>query len=293
MVGTNTSLEGEPMKHKTMGVRRAGFAIKAAGEDDGLAAGTFTGYASVFGNVDSYGDIVEPGAFKDTLTAWEAKGDPIPLLWGHDLYDPFNNIGGITEAVEDDKGLLVTATIDLDNPTGAQVYRLIKGRRVTDMSFAYRVQAEHKAADGNHLTQLDVIEVSIVPVGANAETDILAVKSRLADLSVKAGRVLSAANEGRLKEATDKIQEATEVIESVLSSAATETSATVSTSKSGNPPDPADGKASDQPGDKSTPDEEPRDSAAKSDPVDEDRKSAPPVEAYAALFNFHALSGGE
>ena len=68
------------MTVKTVGVAHAAFKIKAAGPDDGLDEGVFTGYASVFGNVDSYGDIVEPGAFKDTLEAWRAKGDPIPLL---------------------------------------------------------------------------------------------------------------------------------------------------------------------------------------------------------------------
>jgi phage head maturation protease len=30
-------------------------------------AGTFVGFASVYGNVDSYGDIVMPGAFDRTM----------------------------------------------------------------------------------------------------------------------------------------------------------------------------------------------------------------------------------
>lgn len=280
-------------KHtNTMGVARAALQVKQAGPADGLDEGTFVGYASVFGNVDSYGDIVEPGAFKDTLAAWEAKGDPIPLLWGHDMYDPFSNIGHVAKAEEDDRGLLIHGVFDLDNPTAQQVYRLVKGRRVTDMSFAYHVVEESKSADGNHLLKLDMLEVSIVPVGANRETDIMAVKSRLADAALKAGRVLSAANESRLQEAVDAIQAAADSIESVLSTVATDTIG-VGTDKPSEPI--AEGEASGTAEGKSNPTEEPSATArpVKGGNSDEDRKSIPSVEAYAAHIRFMALAAGK
>ena len=44
--------------------------------------GTFTGYGSVFGNVDAYGDIVEAGAFAKSIE----KKKPA-LLWQHDPTD--------------------------------------------------------------------------------------------------------------------------------------------------------------------------------------------------------------
>ena len=170
------------MRTKSVGVTHAAFSIKAAGEDDGLGEGVFTGYAAVFGNVDSYGDIIQPGAFADSLSEWLAKGDPIPLLWGHDMHDPFSNLGAIdpNEAVEDERGLLVRGQLDLSNPKAAQVFKLLKGRRVTDMSFAYHVLEETKRPDGNHLLKLSLLEASVVPLGANPETDILAVKAALA-----------------------------------------------------------------------------------------------------------------
>lgn len=184
--------------------------IKAAGPDDGLEDGQFRGYASVFGNVDSYGDIVVKGAFASTLEVWKASGDPIPLLWGHDMNDPFSNIGSV-DAVEDDHGLLVQGTFDLENPKAAQVYRLVKGRRVGDMSFAYDVidsgQVEVDGEKYNELRELRLYEASIVPIGANQETEILAVKSNAEALAdgVKAGRAISAKNEGELREARDAI----------------------------------------------------------------------------------------
>lgn len=185
-------------------VKNAPLRVKAAGPDDGLEEGQFVGYASVFGNTDSYGDIVEPGAFNRTLEEWQAKGDTIPVLWGHDLHDPFANIGGVLEAEEDEHGLKITGQLDLDNPTAAQVYRLMKGRRTNRMSFAYAVRDSEKRDDGNHLKDLDLFEVSVVQVPANELAEVLTVKSATEAL-VKAGRVLSAKNESALREARDAI----------------------------------------------------------------------------------------
>lgn len=185
--------------------------VKAVGEPDGLAEGQFEGYASVFGNVDSYGDIVQPGAFRDTLATDWPDGKAFPLLWGHDTYDPFSNLGSAT-GVEDDHGLKVTGTFDLDNPKAAQVYRMVKGGRVDQMSFAYDViDAGQETQDGqtvNLLKALKLYEVSIVPYGANAETEILAVKSNAAALAagVKSGRVLAARHLTSLQEAVKAVQ---------------------------------------------------------------------------------------
>ncbi|WP_280361266.1 HK97 family phage prohead protease [Nocardia wallacei] len=104
-----------------------------AGPDAGLAEGEFLAYASVFGDKDSYGDVVQPGAFTDTLAAWEGKGIPIPLLWGHNTADPDFNLGAIIDASEDDHGLKVHGRLDMDSPKSAQVYRLLKSGRVSQM----------------------------------------------------------------------------------------------------------------------------------------------------------------
>lgn len=184
-------------------IKSAPFKVKAAGPDGDLAEGQFVGYASVFGNVDSYGDIVEPGAFNRTLSEWAEKGT-LPVLWGHDMQDPFANIGGVLAAEEDDRGLKITGQLDLDNPTAAQVYRLMKGDRTNRMSFAYSVRDSEKRDDGNHLKDLDLYEVSVVQVPANEQAEVLVVKSAT-DALLKAGRVLSSKNETALREARDAI----------------------------------------------------------------------------------------
>jgi HK97 family phage prohead protease len=183
-----------------------------AGPDDGLNVGQFTAYAAVFGNRDSYGDVLVPGAFDKTLAEWADSDAPIPLLWGHNMADPDYNIGEVLTAEQDDHGLLVTAQLDLDTPKAAQTYRLLKGRRVNQMSFAYDVtdggDAVRAADDGSgsegyfELRGVKLYEVSVVPVGANAETEILAVKA-IADL--RPGREYPATSEGVLREAYEAL----------------------------------------------------------------------------------------
>jgi HK97 family phage prohead protease len=186
-----------------------------AGPEDGLKEGQFEAYASVFGNKDSYGDVVIPGAFADTLSGWKDSGNLIPLLFGHNMSDPDYNIGQVDDAKEDDRGLLTLNQLDLENPKAVQTYRLIKGRRINQMSFAYEVleggyatrQKDPKGEDGPdnqeeyfELRKLKLYEVSVVPIGANQETEITAVKAaELAERAFADGRIDSKTFESVLK----------------------------------------------------------------------------------------------
>jgi uncharacterized protein len=193
------------------------FTVKVkAGPQDGLGEGQFTAYASVFGNVDSYGDVVVKGAFAKTLTDWAASGQSLPILWGHNMSDPDMNLGAVLTASEDDHGLLITGQLDPDQiaipgSKTAQVYRLLKGKRVSQMSFAYDVvEGAAVTKDGEsyfELQQLDLYEVSVVPIGANQETEILAVKAAAQALmdGAKVGKVLAAKHLDSLRNARDAI----------------------------------------------------------------------------------------
>lgn len=154
--------------------------IKAIGDD---GDGTFEGYASTFDVVDSYGDMVVKGAFLDSLAEYGSKGDGIPLYWRHRMDDPFMLIGYTLEAKEDDHGLWVRCQL-LDTNSAKQVHALLKAGLVKQMSFAYDIEeaawVERNIEDGGsyyELRKLKIHEVSVVPVGANQETEILAVKS--------------------------------------------------------------------------------------------------------------------
>lgn len=196
-LGRNT-VGNMAMKHKGISVGK----IKA-GADDGLGEGEFTAYASVFGNVDSYGDVVQPGAFAKSIATWVKSGNTLPILYGHDSKNPHMNVGGVVSMVEDERGLKIHGRLDLDTPTGAHVYRLVKGRRLSQLSFAYDEVSAHPVKGdprlGNYksLDELHLHEVSLVPVGANRETSVLAVKATPTGPSVKAwGNYLTAARFG-------------------------------------------------------------------------------------------------
>lgn len=244
-----------------------------AGPDDGLGEGQFSAYASVFGNVDSYGDVVVKGAFAADLKRWDESGNPIPLLFGHNMSDPDYNIGHVLSATEDDKGLLVTAQLDLENPKAMQTYRMLKGRRVNQMSFAYDVLDEAEVdvagSKANELRDLKLYEVSVVTIGANQETEVLTVKAAANALlcGTKAGRAISAKNETELRKAH-------EAIGNVLSSIG-----------EGDDQEKASGTTEAKSG---ASDEEP--AGAKSSASDEEPKSGPSVNTWATHLSLLALN---
>jgi len=196
-----------------MHIKEARIGRLKAGPDDGLEEGQFIVYPSTFTRTpDSYGDVVAKGAFLESLEEWEAKGHTIPGLFGHRMDDPDYYVAWAEETGEDEHGWWVKGRFDLESPKGAQVYRLVKGRRLNQLSFAYDVLEEGAVTleDGtkaNELRKLNVHEFSFVPIGANQDTSVVAVKAlaTLARAEVKAGRVLSAKNETALRDARDAI----------------------------------------------------------------------------------------
>lgn len=180
-------------------------------EDEG---GSITGYASTFDRVpDAYGDVIAPGAFKETLAKWQELGKPIPLLFGHRTDDPFMNIGAVESAEEDERGLKFTAKLDPDNPNAQYSRKLLAEGRIHQFSFAFDVQEAgvttlEDGTKANELRRLDLFEISLVPIPANQFATVEEVKAwadRAAE-EVKAGRVLSKTNEDDLREAVGLIQ---------------------------------------------------------------------------------------
>lgn len=181
--------------------------VKAAGPADGLEEGQYEAIVSVFGNTDWYGDRVAPGAFAEDLAAWTALGDPLPVVWSHQYGDPFSHIGVTLDAAElppGDKrlppklaalgGLWTRNQLDLDAEahTARQVYRLLKGRRVTQFSFSYDVlDASWAVEDGEEfyeLRKLRVYEHGPTLIGANQATDLLDIKALERTVRARAGR---------------------------------------------------------------------------------------------------------
>jgi HK97 family phage prohead protease len=98
--------------------------------------GTFEGYASVAGNVDSYGDRVESGAFGPSLAKHQREGTKPLLLWQHNPDEP---IGVWESLAEDGKGLYGKARLLKGVRRADEAHILLKGGAIRGISIGYRV----------------------------------------------------------------------------------------------------------------------------------------------------------
>lgn len=145
------------------------------------ADGTFTGYGSVFGVTDSYGDVVEKGAFVGSLEAWATKGRLPALLWQHDQHEP---IGVYTKMVEDDHGLYVEGRLLVDDdPLAKRAYAHLKAGSVSGLSIGFSIPKGGGEWDSKsetyRLKQVELWEVSLVTFPANESAQVGAVKSAI------------------------------------------------------------------------------------------------------------------
>jgi len=143
-------------------------------ENENRRYGYFTGYASVFGNVDEYGDIVEPGAFKKSLS----ESRPIPILWGHNKQQ---SVGVQVDAEEDGRGLLVSGKIPLESDLCRYAYSQIEVGAVRGLSIGgYVIKSDEEQINENewvrHLRELKLSELSLTPFPANEQTWITELK---------------------------------------------------------------------------------------------------------------------
>ena len=164
-------------------------------------AGTITGYFSTYDRVpDSYGDVIAPGAFADTIKARKESGHPFPLCWNHDLDQIIGSVDP-DNIVDTDKGPLMTASF-FDTPLAQEKRAIVKSGVVYQFSFAYDVleAGPVELEDGtkaNELKKLDLFEVSIVPIPANQNAVMT---------EVKAGRRNSAKDADAIREAISLLQ---------------------------------------------------------------------------------------
>jgi len=171
------------MQNLTCNLRELKFAA-----DEGAQAMSFTGYGAVFGNVDSYGDVIEAGAFSKFLADVKAGNQPWPAMlsqhggWQMSAED-MTPIGVWTDFAEDGHGLKVTGQL-ADTPRGREMYALMKMSprpAIDGMSIGYIAkewEPRSKPEDPKRkLKRIDLIEVSIVTRPANGKARVESVKN--------------------------------------------------------------------------------------------------------------------
>ncbi len=147
---------------------------KEAGEDGSLH---IKAYALAFGNVDSWGDIIAPGAVDEFLKS-ENFGR-MALCYQHNTSEV---IGVITGAGVDEKGMWIAADV-LPTTTGLNVQVLIKAGAIKEFSIGYFADSYHYekrdgyAYDIRVLDAITIVEVSPVTRAANPEAVLIDAKN--------------------------------------------------------------------------------------------------------------------
>lgn len=157
--------------------------------------GEFEGYGSTFGGEpDAYGDVIAEGAYSDSLAAHKARGTMPKMFWQHNSSEP---IGKWLDAAEDAKGLLLRGKLNMDVQRGREAHALLKAGDIDGLSIGYRIKSYSVDTETSvwTLETLDLVEVSVVSVGANENAIVSSVKAAKAahDLmeKLKAGERLT------------------------------------------------------------------------------------------------------
>lgn len=134
-----------------------------------------SGYISHFGSLDSDGDIIEQGAYSKSIKERGPHGTKlIKYLLDHDKKKA---IGVFKELKEDSTGLYYEARIGTHN-AGVDFVKMVESEIINQHSIGYSIVKEQKRADGNHLTEIKLLEGSALQfLGANSNTPIVGLKS--------------------------------------------------------------------------------------------------------------------
>ena len=154
------------------------FEVKEVDEEEG----TFEGYAATFRKEpDSYGDIIDKGAFKKTIKEHAKR---IKILWNHSVMEP---IGKPVELREDDIGLYIKGKLSLGVQRAKEILALMKDGVITEMSIGYQTIVERFEGSGKaqirHLKEVRLWDTS--PVTFAADSNAVILNAKAAELAIR------------------------------------------------------------------------------------------------------------
>jgi len=150
--------------------------------------GVIEGYGAVFGNIDSQGDLILPGAFDASLKARLAAGRGLPpmyMMHGRTLGADPRPVGVWTGMQEDGNGLKVAGRlVGLDTEQGRYNLALVRDGAMRGLSVGFQLPPGGYSRGGGKqgeplrtIRQMVLREVSIVDDPANARAQIASIKS--------------------------------------------------------------------------------------------------------------------
>jgi uncharacterized protein len=141
-------------------------------------SGQFSAIAASY-STDRTNERITRGAFRETIRRWQKAARDVPLVWDHGrgAHDVIGSIdsSSMREVAE---GLYVEGSLDIhDSELAAEAWRSVRKGRIS-LSFGYKVDDERMGADGvKELTRLDLMEITLTTVPANADTRVLSAKA--------------------------------------------------------------------------------------------------------------------
>ena len=178
------------MEHKLFTFSELKFADTPA---DGTTLKQFSGYGAFFGNVDSYGDVIEAGAFQETIATARKSGNWPAMLSQHGAWgmtsEDLTPVGVWTDMAEDGKGLKLDGTM-AETQRGQDLYTLMKMKprpAINGLSIGYipkKFTMGTKPSEPRRtLHVVELIEISPVTFPANGKARVTNVKSATGDFS--------------------------------------------------------------------------------------------------------------
>lgn len=140
-------------------------------------ANRICGYAAVYSNIDQGRDKILPGAFEDSIRAFQTKASSLKMLREH---RPDKLLGVWDTVADSPKGLYVEGEPELDVSYAQDAMKLVKSGALDGISIGYRVQKTSFADDeqGTYrvIEKAQLVEASLVAFPMNEEARVTDVK---------------------------------------------------------------------------------------------------------------------
>jgi len=171
MAGTKTWVKDhlkKTVEPETRRLETKDFEIHEVKED-----GTFTGIATVYGQMDLTHDVIDKGALTKTIS----ENPVVPVLFQHQS----SEVIGEGTVKEWQNKVLIEGKLDLDDPVAVKVYGKLQKKLIKGLSIGFttlkRTWEETEDRLIRHIQELKLWEVSIVTFPALPAAQVTRVKS--------------------------------------------------------------------------------------------------------------------
>ena len=143
-------------------------------QDVDMKSRTVTGYFSRFGNVDSDGDMLMPGAFNKSINERGGR-NLIPHILDHDIHVTLKQLSKPKLYEKNDGGFFESTITDTQN--GIDTLKLYRDGVINQHSFGFRTIQKERKDSHTEIKEVLLYEISTVTLGANPETPFTGFKS--------------------------------------------------------------------------------------------------------------------